>query len=151
MIAQPRRMHYLVDEGDPFLIAQRDYLRGLDCERQQLHVMCTERLEADYDAILRGYNVSSYSYKRVPNSTKIEHIRKRVSRVDDNSSLQQLTWLSDADQQYVRNIMYPWDTHLHDVACKSPSHTVVGTSFALMSKGSLKAPKAREMDVSGPQ
>ena len=38
-------LHLLVDAGEPFLISQRDYLRGVDCGAQQLHIVCTDNLE----------------------------------------------------------------------------------------------------------
>mmetsp|Transcript_6480 Transcript_6480/g.15653 ORF Transcript_6480/g.15653 Transcript_6480/m.15653 type:complete len:125 (-) Transcript_6480:100-474(-) len=115
---KPRWMHMLVNKGDPFLIAQRDYLRGIDCNQQQLNIVCTETLEADFDEVLRDYGVSTVHYKFIPNSTKVEHIKKRVSYTKENSSFQRLAYLSEADQHYVRTVMYPWDVQLYELACR---------------------------------
>lgn len=51
-------------------------------------------------------------------STKVEHIKKRVSYTKENSSFQRLAYLSEADQHYVRTVMYPWDVQLYELACR---------------------------------
>ena len=48
-LPNPRFYNLLVNDGDPFLISQRDYLRGIDCAREALYLLCTERLETEYD------------------------------------------------------------------------------------------------------
>ena len=43
--------------GSVFLIKQRDYLRGIDCTQQELHVLCTERLEMDWMVLAKSFGV----------------------------------------------------------------------------------------------
>eukprot|EP00966_Prymnesium_polylepis_P235051 5436755-Prymnesium_polylepis.1 len=129
-LPRPRFYNLLVSEGDPFLISQRDYLRGVDCSHQRLHLLCTERLEAEYDSLLSSYGVPVDDYKRVPGSrsnTPLEHIVKRVSRSSDSESpLQKMSELGETDRRYVREQMYPWDVQLHELACRTHGNEAAG-------------------------
>ena len=60
-MANPRKLHGRPSPEHPgsiFLIAQADYLRGLNCADTDVRMLCTETLARDWNALLRA---SGYS------------------------------------------------------------------------------------------
>ena len=76
--------------GNLFLINQLDYLRGLDCSATQLYYVCTERLSADWSALLRA---SSYNASTIIESDIKTHAHQR-----SNASDGELTAMASPDR-----------------------------------------------------
>lgn len=183
--------------GSNFLTAQVDYLRGLDCARTELHILCTSTLTADWAHLVRRRFVSHrellgaraggvagstrqdkvkapyvgriiassqhsssssrawklmggrWVYARLPTVEPLNQRRggddpsQGVARRNLNSTIRyaagnrryshgdsgddtdcrlgeparRLATLSEAEREYVRRVLYPWDTLLHQTAC----------------------------------
>jgi hypothetical protein len=111
----PRRLYgrfsVPVHPGNNFLINQLDYLRGLDCNATRLYYVCTERLSADWGALLRS---SSYNASTIKASDIKTHAHQR-----GNASDGELTAMASPDpvaEVQIRKL-YHDDVALHRMVC----------------------------------
>ena len=58
-VARPRYVYrkYQLVRGINGLTAQLDYLRGLDCSRDEIHFVCQERFESDWYELLQKFRL----------------------------------------------------------------------------------------------
>eukprot|EP00310_Coccolithus_braarudii_P018083 CAMPEP_0183337804 /NCGR_PEP_ID=MMETSP0164_2-20130417/5323_1 /TAXON_ID=221442 /ORGANISM="Coccolithus pelagicus ssp braarudi, Strain PLY182g" /LENGTH=335 /DNA_ID=CAMNT_0025507557 /DNA_START=13 /DNA_END=1020 /DNA_ORIENTATION=+ len=115
--AKTRRSYSLgVAWGSQFLVSQLDYLRGFDPSTMSLHILCAERFEADWQQLLRRFGLSE-----VP----LPHANDRLARVHGkaahNGTYEDQFSLIPKLARFVRNCLYPWDTHLHRALCGAPA------------------------------
>jgi len=108
-MANPRYFHPLngVLGGNNAFVSQVDWLRGLNCSRHTLHILCTERFDADWASLVRGD--ASSAWRDVGNRSK-----KLASSTKLDASI-----LSSANREFVRRCIFPLDTRLHAQVCSS--------------------------------
>eukprot|EP00966_Prymnesium_polylepis_P148260 3424971-Prymnesium_polylepis.1 len=93
---------------DNFLVSTINYLRGLDCQKTEVHFVCTNRFDTQWRSLLR-----SFGYQHPPS---VPHLNNRSALVP--SSVSAAARLSSSlDAQYVRQTLYPWDSRLYEAAC----------------------------------
>ena len=98
-------------DGSQFLISQKHYMRGVNCTESELHFVCTERFDADFNRFLRSFGVE-------PNRTTYPRKEHRVGATAGPAFWgARKSHLSEEDRAFVRNVLYPWDTALHRWAC----------------------------------
>ena len=106
--------------GSLFLVSQLWYLVGVNCtddSETELHVICTERFDADWRHFLTAFGTvpSGHWHRHKRHGTRL---RTRAHRAERNSVL------SEADKEFVRAALYPWDTALYQWACGGGSQPV---------------------------
>ena len=101
--------------GNLFLINQLDYLRGLDCSATQLYYVCTERLSADWSALLRA---SSYNASTIIESDIKTHAHQRSNASD--GELTAMASLDPVAEVQIRKL-YRDDVALHRMVCGGAS------------------------------
>jgi len=84
-----------------FLSSQLDYVNGLLCGVMEIHFVCTETFDRDLGELLKVFGMSA-----------IWPQKRRNFRSKGHADV-----LSDADKQFVRECLYPWDAKLHDLVC----------------------------------
>ena len=87
---------------------QSDYLLGLNYSRHEVHILCTERILADWER-LRG---------TVPGSSG-ESAPARRHAAAPKSTLSEEWVLSDEEQRYVRGCLYPEDARMWEELCNA--------------------------------
>ena len=100
--------------GSMFLVSQLHYLRGLDCSRDELHLLCTDRLDADWASALATFGVAEAAAP--PRERDRGGARAHVAGTPAFFA-QRRSVLSEAERQLVRERLYPWDAKLHRWAC----------------------------------
>ena len=101
-------------DGDNFLVSQLHFWRGLNCSDERMpevHVLCAERYEDDWRAVLRRFG---------RNDSALTEATKHARGGDGRPQAKLLSTLSEADREYVRHALYPWDTALHRHFCGAP-------------------------------
>ena len=119
--------------GSMFMTSQGGYLRGVHCDTTEVHFVCQERFDDDWRSLLRIFGVRSSSAR---NGTWRRHVRSETESLATPStrSTRRMTRekkaretaiiahrnsaLSEADKDFIRNVLYPWDTNLHKWACR---------------------------------
>lgn len=84
-------------QHENFLVSTVNYLRGLDCRRTELHLICTNRFDAHWRALLHSFGHHS------PASSPHLNYRSAVVSPQIATSAR----LSSADIQYVKWHMFP--------------------------------------------
>lgn len=104
--------------GSMFLVSQLSYLRGLDCSnaKTEVHFLCQERYDEDWKALLAEFGMQSSSLGR---SYRHSHRRDGLGKKSPPllAFAIKRSVLSKADQDFIRHVLYPWDTALHQWAC----------------------------------
>lgn len=113
--------------GSHFLMSQLRYLRGLDCSRgDELHVLCTRTLEADWEALVQRKAAAAAGRRRRDSPLQpvsggsrhgagaATHLRLRTATADE---LERSTLRSAADRTFVREVVFPADTRWYALAC----------------------------------
>ena len=96
--------------GSISLVSQLDYLRGLQCGRQRLYVVCNEHLTDDLNVLARHLGSA---FNRSSTSVAFS----RASAPVQSATRKSVVALTDADKHFVRHCLYPWDTALHERLC----------------------------------
>ena len=108
--------------GSQFLTSQLHYLRGVDCRTAEVHFLCQERFDEDWAAFLASKrSVPGSSDASATAHSERYHSHRRDAASSGHSPLMKFALrravLSEADQDYVRQVLYPWDAALHRWAC----------------------------------
>ena len=104
-----------VHGGNNHLISQVDFLRHLDCTRHEIHFVCLERFEDDFDHLLHTFGNHTRAERGKTASISI-HNRTAISAaagVADKSAL------GPDEADFWRSCMYPHDAALHRLVCGS--------------------------------
>jgi hypothetical protein len=120
------------------LIRQASYLVGMNCSRMNLHVLCTNTLADDWDALLHRQKLRGID-QSLGNLTSMKHAHERASQQQtdterrlglgalDSSSrarvqklFDEATTISDEERAYIRDSLYPWDSALFEAVCRQP-------------------------------
>ena len=99
--------------GDNFMVPQLHYLNDLNCSHEatpEIHFVCTERFDEDWQKVLRRFGQSEPS-----SNSSVDHARSDSA----HPKRMYLSTLSAADRSFVRDQMYPLDTALHSYFCGS--------------------------------
>ena len=117
---------YIINGGNAFLTPQSDYLRGVNCSSDELHLLCSERFGQDWHELGGRFGTDDWPghassapqhlHKRVANSTKELTYSSGILRI---SSL-----LDPADRAFVRRCMFPRDALLHETLCSSTASRI---------------------------
>jgi hypothetical protein len=83
-----------------FLVSQLDYLRGLSCANMEVQFVCTEDFDNNWRELLNTF--------RMPVGSKTHQNWRSKQRGDS---------MSEADREFVRHCLYPWDYQLHELVC----------------------------------
>ena len=104
-----------VFNGSLSLIPQAAYLEGLtpgQRDQVEIHVLCTHRLESDWQALLTKFG---------RNRTTVPHLRVNANRQDPltGGNFVEGGWLhlNASQRAYVRDVMFPYDTVLVRAIC----------------------------------
>ena len=107
------------DDGSIFLVSQLSYLRSLrrscdgsssnDSSAIDIHFMCTERLQQDWEALVE--RLGAYLDLAAPRTTMNNRSMNRSPRSMAASTP------SPEDAAFIRDSMFPWDTQLHLGPC----------------------------------
>ena len=86
-----------------FLTSQLDFLRGFRPAVDELHAVCTEEFDADWNALMQHFGLPSLpvTHRHAWNDGK----RRRLADVRAE------------DAAFVRECLYPWDVRLHRELC----------------------------------
>lgn len=104
-----------------FLVSQLDYLRGLDCgARHELHIVCTESFDFDWQQLLRTFGLASGSAEGGAARSATAPTRHNWRSAEKRAGA-----LSEADAAFVRECLYPWDAKLHALVCGEGKRTSV--------------------------
>ena len=109
--------------GSFFMTSQLAYLRGLDCSRDEVHFLCQERFDSDWNALLAAFGQTSTApggswhvhMRNVTSSSTSIAKPSRAQRIARRAALQ--SELSAPDQEFIRTALYPWDAALHQLIC----------------------------------
>ena len=111
------------ERGDLFLISQLHYLRGINCSDAQVVFICTERFESGWARFLGSFGHGASADHTEPQATpsnadehEVLNARSNATRSRGRTALRRSA-LSEEDQAFVRDVLYPWDTALHRWAC----------------------------------
>ena len=87
-----------------FLTSQLDFLRGFRPAIDELHAVCTEEFDADWDALMQHFELPSLpvTHRHAWNGGK----RRPLADVHAD------------DAAFVRECLYPWDVKLHRDLCR---------------------------------
>jgi hypothetical protein len=121
-VARPRYVYrkYQLVRGINGLTAQLDYLRGLDCSRDEIHFVCQERFESDWYELLQKFRLdpsawnwtSARRQQRKAAATELQ--KAATNRRDEDLAMSMLT---EADRDLVRRCLFPFDHVLWREQC----------------------------------
>ena len=100
-------------DGSIFLVSQSHYVQGINCSKAELHFVCTERFDDDWRAFLAEFGVAPRQSLPRLNRHNGTH---RIGSLAYGAQMR--SRLSQEDKDYVRNVLYPWDTALYSWACE---------------------------------
>ena len=110
--------------GNLFLVSQSWYLRALNGSSDAIMLLCQERLSHDLHAAFTGL-----ARKHKSGPQPIMHLEARRAAWNGGPGgsvyVDRRSRLSEADQVFVREVLYPWDTELHRWACTYPATRAV--------------------------
>lgn len=104
---------------DSLLVPQGDFLRGIDCDRHELHFLCTDTLEEDFVTLAAQFNQTASDAMLRTASANAAQLRYRGSTAGktgqkpvraEGSPLRDLSKL-------IRGCLYPSDAELYRLAC----------------------------------
>lgn len=113
--------------GDPFLTPVASYLHGVQLQRVELHLLCTERLGegiTELRASLEHNEMIGASFLRNQRVGQAAHGGAKYLM-----TLTQRTELNEADAAFLR-ALYPWDVALHARVCARAGRGAVQRSFS---------------------
>ena len=107
---------------------QANYLLGVESPRKQLHVLCTHRLSADWQALQRRVTEKAAGFPSGTGSSassSLQTMRRlpptmNPSRAAADPRAEELYRLSDSDKRFVRECLYPDDAALARYFCQDP-------------------------------
>lgn len=94
---------------NPYLIRQRDYVQAADCAVQELHVICTDQFDRDWNALARSFGAHELIDAKIHSNA-----RSRLERGTAEFAL------APDEAAYVREVLYPEDTQLYARFCSGP-------------------------------
>lgn len=92
--------------GSHFLVSQVRYLRGLECDSQQIHFICTDRFDSEWPALLTALGSNSSRSRQRHERKRITHNRQR-SRISEG-----------ADEALITETLYRRDAELYRMVCE---------------------------------
>jgi hypothetical protein len=102
--------------GSNFLVSQLDHLRGVNCEKHEIHFLCVgEHVEEDWDRLMTTFGLESAFVHEHDRSTEAITKNDAANRED---TLRGST-MDPAEAEYFRRCLYPWDVDLFEHICTS--------------------------------
>ena len=100
--------------GSNFLVPQVDYLRGADCARLELHLLCTPRLSEEWSALRQAFDTDAPATPlQAHRSSYHGHHRSQQY----SAETLRRSRLTESERAYVRECLYPHDTRLYGTWC----------------------------------
>ena len=112
------------DGGSMFLTSQLNFLRGIDCAETELRIICQERFDADWRALLTTFGLDGanaktwHSHSREVRASRSKGGKMSRTRVIAEMAVNQ-SMLTQEDIDFIQNQLYPWDNALHEWACRN--------------------------------
>ena len=120
-VAQPRYSvrRNTVEGGINGLVAQLDYLRGLNCSHAEVHFVCQERYQRDWEALLGTFRLDATSWNFTAALRQIRSAGGSSGRswAMGGAPAADPALLDAANRAFVRECMYPFDTALWRQQC----------------------------------
>ena len=111
--------------ADWFGVSVVDYLINLNCSMHEVHYICTDQLQRDWVEFLQRRGVPRTATS-CPELIKMpEH-----SNMKPDASVPGIGWdwpMAEEDKHFVRECMFPEDTHLYNKVCGIKSRDSEGT------------------------
>lgn len=100
-----------IHNGSHFFVSQTNYLRGIDCDRAEINFICTERFAQDWGDLAERFGIG-----RNDSALPVHRPRSRFTYITSPHGE-----VGEASASFVRDVLWPWDTALHRLACKGSS------------------------------